>query len=127
MKRSVLACALLSLFFTSFALAQQPITWRFDSLTSIGGFQPTLLGAPKVVDTDIGKAIHFEGNNTAGDALMVDNLPLAGTLNYTLELIFRPTATGRPEQRILHMQEDGSQSRRMFEIRIHDDKWCVDT
>ena len=36
---------------------------------------------------------------------MIDNLPLAGTLNYTLELIFRPAATGRPEQRILHRPE----------------------
>ncbi len=42
-------------------------------------------------------------------------------------MIFRPSAGGQTEQRIFHLQEDGTQSRRMFEIRIHEDKWCIDT
>jgi hypothetical protein len=115
------------LFIPSVALAQTQTTWRFDNLSKIGGVQPTVIGSPKVIDTGIGKALHFEGSNTSGDALFLDTLPLTGTLDYTLELIVRPSAAGRPEQRIVHLQEDGTQSRRMFEIRIHDDKWCVDT
>jgi hypothetical protein len=119
------------LFITATLPVQQPApqsaTWRFDNLTKIGGVQPTVIGAPKVIATDIGKAVHFEGNNSAGDALFLDTLPLTGTLDYTLELIFRPSSKGQTEQRIFHLQEEGTQSRRMFEIRIHDDKWCVDT
>jgi len=123
MKRLFLALAL----FAPTLPAQQPITWHFDNLTSIGGNPATIIGAPKVVSTDLGKAIHFEGNNTAGDAIFLPTLPLTGTLDYTLELIFRPSPRGQTEQRIFHLQEDGTQSRRMFEIRIHDDKWCIDT
>ena len=124
MRNLLLACVLLTPLVTS---CQQPTTWRFDSLTNIGGVQPKVIGSPKVIDTDLGKALHFEGNNTAGDALFLDALPLTGALDYTLELVFRPSLKGQAEQRILHLQEDGTQSRRMFEIRIHDDKWCVDT
>jgi hypothetical protein len=124
MRYLLLAAALLS---PTLAQSQQPITWRFDNLSSIHGNATTVVGSPKVVATDLGKAIHFAGDHDAGDALFLDTLPLTGALDYTLELIFRPSATGKPEQRIFHLQEDGTQSRRMFEIRIHGDKWCIDT
>ena len=116
----------LALLTTSLA-AQKPITWRFDNTASIGGNATTVIGAPKVVDTDLGKAIHFAGDHDAGDALFLPTLPLTGALDYTFEVIFRPSSAGKPEQRIFHLQEDGTQSRRMFEIRIHGDKWCIDT
>ena len=124
MKEALLA---LALFSSSLAPAQQPITWRFDNLANIGGNPTTIIGSPKVVATDLGKAIHFEGASTTGDALFLDTLPLSGTLDYTFEVIFRPSAVGHPEQRFFHLQEAGTQSRRMFEIRIHGDKWCIDT
>lgn len=107
--------------------AQQPTTWRFNNLTSINGNPTTVIGAPKVVNTDLGKALHFAGDHTAGDALFLPTLPLTGVLDYTFEVIFRPSSAGKPEQRFFHLQEDGTQSRRMFEIRIHEDKWCIDT
>ena len=127
MKKLLLVLALL----TPTLSAQQSITWRFDNLANIGGNPATLVGSPKVVATDLGKAIHFAGDHDAGDAIFLPTLPLTGALDYTLELIFRPSAAGHPEQRIFHLQEDGTQSRRMFEIRIHpsdgQDKWCIDT
>jgi hypothetical protein len=125
--------ALTLLLLTSFSplIAQQPTTWRFDSLTSIGGVQPTILGTPKVVPTNIGKAIHFHGNATSGDALFIPTNPLADTIPYTFEVIFRPSHEGVAEQRFFHIQElnqeQDSESRRMFELRIHGDKWCLDT
>ena len=124
MKRLLTCVALL---FPLFASAQQATTWRFDSTKQIAGHPTTVLGAPKVVQTDIGKAVEFAGNNTAGDALFVDSLPLAGALNYTFEVVFRPSSAGQTEQRFFHMQENGSESRRMFELRIVDHKWCLDT
>ena len=123
MLRLFLAVALL----TPSLAAQQPITWRFDNLTNIGGNPTTVIGTPKVLAAEIGKVIHFEGDHDAGDALFLPTIPLTGALDYTFEVIFRPAGAGKPEQRFFHMQEDGTQSRRMFEIRIHDDKWCIDT
>jgi hypothetical protein len=123
MKKLLLACLLLA---PTLAQSQQT-TWRFDNLTSIGGNATTVVGSPKVIDTNLGKAIHFTGDHDNGDALFLDTLPLAGALEYTFEVIFRPSAAGKPEQRFFHMQENGTESRRMFEIRIHDDKWCIDT
>ena len=127
MKKLLLALALL----TPSLSAQQPITWRFDNIAKIGGNPTTIVGAPKVVQTDLGNAIHFAGDHDNGDAIFIPTLPLTGALDYTFEVIFRPSAAGKPEQRIFHLQEDGTQSRRMFEIRIHpsdgQDKWCIDT
>jgi hypothetical protein len=119
-------------------LAQQTITWRFDNLTKIGGAQVTTVGKPKVVDTSIGKAIHFEGHgntdssnpesgNPIGDALYLNAAPLSGDATYTFEVIFRPSSKGAPAQRFFHMQDNNSQSRRMFEIRIRNNQWCLDT
>ncbi len=124
MKRAVLGCLLLS---SLAAMSQQSITWRFDNLSHIGGNAPTIIGAPRLIDTDLGKAIHFEGNATAGDALFFDTLPLSGTLPYTWEVIFRPSSAGGKEQRFFHLQEDGTETRRLFETRLIDGKWCLDS
>jgi hypothetical protein len=109
------------------AVAQKPVVWRFDNVTSIGGLPVTTIGSPKLVDTDLGKAIHFEGKGEVGDALYVDTLPLTGTLPYTWEVVFRPSSAGTPTQRFFHLQEAASQSRRMFELRIIEGKWCLDS
>lgn len=119
-------------------LAQQATTWRFDNLTRIGDAQVTTVGKPQVVDTAIGKAIHFEGRgntnsgnpesgNPTGDALYLNAAPLSGDATYTFEVIFRPSSKGAPAQRFFHMQDNDSQSRRMFEIRIRNNQWCLDT
>ncbi len=130
------AAALITLAIPGFA--QQAITWRFDSLTNIGGTQVTTVGRPQLVDTTLGKAIHFEGQgnmnssnpesgNPAGDALYLNAAPLSGDATYTFEVLFRPSSKGAPAQRFFHQQDNNSQSRRMFEIRIVNRQWCLDT
>lgn len=120
------------------AFAQQAITWRFDNVTKIGDAQATAVGNPQVVDTPIGKAIHFEGRgntnssslesgNPTGDALFFNTAPLSGFATYTFEVIFRPSSQGAPAQRFFHMQDPDSPSRRMFEVRIRNNQWCLDT
>ena len=136
----LLAAAILTLAVP--CLAQQAITWRFDNLTKIGNTQVTTVGNPQVVDTPIGAAIHFEGHgntnssnpqsgnqtgNPTGDALFFNAAPLSGDATYTFEVIFRPSSKGAPAQRFFHMQDNNSQSRRMFEIRIVNNQWCLDT
>jgi Concanavalin A-like lectin/glucanases superfamily len=120
------------------AFAQQTINWRFDNTTAISGTQVTTIGKPQVVDTELGKAIHFEGHgnanptnpesgNPSGDALVLNSAPLTGDAAYTFEVIFRPSSKGAPAQRFFHMQDNNSQSRRMFELRIKENQWCLDT
>ncbi len=120
------------------ALAQgnQPaagqVVWRFDNTASVGG-NPTevLLGHPAVINTPIGKAIQFNG---VDDALFVKVHPLAGAETWTWEMIFKPDADGKPEQRIFHLQsvdpatgQDFANERMLFEIRIRDGQWCLDS
>jgi len=120
MKFQVLTAALLAV------PAAAQTTWRFDNLTTIGTAHVTTVGGPTLVDSNLGKAIHFNGNATGGDALFFDQAPLAGAKAYTFEVIFRPSSKGVPAQRFFHIQETGSAARRMFELRIVDNQWCLD-
>ena len=131
--------ATLTLTLTTISLAAQPPkpqTWRFDNLTSIGGLPTHVLGTPTLIDTPKGKAVAFNGKDSA---LLVDVHPLAGATTWTWEMIFRPDADGNPEQRVFHLQstdpatgQDAANERMLFEIRIRPDadgtpKWCLDS
>ena len=127
--RSACLAFVLGTFFICGARAQD--TWHFDRTDSLGGHATKLLGHPRVVDSELGKAIAFNG---VDDALFVDVHPLAGAEAWTWEMIFKPDADGKPEQRIFHLQsvdtatgEDIGSERMLFEIRIHGDKWCLDS
>lgn len=129
----LIAAALLTFAVPAFA---QQTTWRFDNLQKIGGATVTTVGKPQVVDTPAGKAVHFEGSgpikgadggHAEGDALFINAAPLAGDAAYTFEVVFRPSSAGAKAQRFFHQQDSGSQSRRMFELRIVEGKWCLDT
>ncbi len=113
----------------SAARAQEKV-WRFDQIDKIGGLKTEVLGHPRVIDSPYGKAVEFGGN---GDALIVPEHPLAGATAYTWEVIFRPDGDGAQAQRFFHM---GSQdpatgadldSRMLFEIRIVNGQWCLDS
>ena len=98
--------------------------WTFDRTDQLGGHPTRILGHPRVIDTEIGKAVAFGGKE---DALFVDVHPLAGADVFTWEVIFRPDADGNKEQRFFHLQENGSDTRMLFEIRIADDGWYLDS
>ena len=98
-------------------------TWRFDRIDNIGGHATTVLGEPRVVETPIGKAAEFDG---VDDALVVPVHPLAGASTFTWEAIFRPDG-GQREQRWFHLQEEGSRNRLLFEIRVVEDQWFLDS
>ena len=103
----------------------KPVVWNLDNQKSIGGHQVTVLGKPRVIETDRGKAIEFDGR---GDGLIVDVNPLAGLKQFTAEVIFRPAAGGPKEQRFLHFQPKGSEDRVLFETRLTPEgKWFLDT
>lgn len=109
--------------------AQEKI-WRFDRTDVIGGHKTEVLGHPTVIDSVYGKAVQFGGN---GDALIVPEHPLAGAKAFTWEVIFRPDADGAQAQRFFHIAEtdpstgQDTQNRLLFEIRIVDGEWCLDS
>jgi hypothetical protein len=119
----------LAMAFALPAAAQE--VWRFDQTASVGGHPVKVLGHPAVIDTPIGKAVAFNG---VDDALFFDVHPLAGDATWTWEMIFKPDADGKPEQRIFHLQsidpatgKDFANERMLFEIRIRDGQWCLDS
>jgi PelA/Pel-15E family pectate lyase len=103
-------------------------TWRLDNLKSIGGHKVTIEGAPRVVTTDRGPAIEFDGRK---DGLIVEANPLQGLRAFTVEVEFQPAADAGPdqrEQRFLHAQEHDTDHRALLEIRIQaDGRWALDT
>lgn len=98
--------------------------WRFDRLDRLGAHATKVEGKPRVVDTPKGKAVEFDGEH---DALFVDAHPLAGAKTFTWEVIFRPSSGGRPAQRFFHLQETGVTTRLLFETRLIDGRWCLDS
>lgn len=108
----------------------QPVVWTFDRIDNIGGHATSVLGHPRAIDTDQGKAVEFNG---VDDALFVNVHPLAGAKEFTWEVIFRPDAGGAPEQRFFHLQEvdaktgKDTNTRMLFEIRVVGGNWFLDT
>jgi hypothetical protein len=114
---------------TASAPAQEKI-WRFDRIDMIGGHPTQILGHPTVIDSAYGKAVQFSGN---GDAIIVPEHPLAGAKAFTWDVVFRPDADGAQAQRFFHIEEqdpatgEDTQNRLLFEIRIVDGQWCLDS
>jgi hypothetical protein len=115
---------------TASAQAGASQTWTFDRIDRLGNLPTTVLGHPRVIETPNGKAVQFNG---VDDALYVNTHPLAGAETFTWEVIFRPDHDGSPEQRFFHMQEQDpktgadTMTRLLFEIRIIDGRWCLDS
>jgi hypothetical protein len=99
-------------------------TWLIDNLARIGGNAVTVLGHPRVISVPGGHAVEFNG---VDDALFLDVHPLAGAETWTWEVIFRPASGGAAEQRFFHFQENGTDNRMLFEIRVIGDQWCLDS
>lgn len=104
------------------------IVWAFDNLEEIGGHKVSVEGAPKLIDTAAGKALHFDGEK---DVVYVAHHPLAGASAFTIEAVFRPDG-GAFEQRWLHLAEadavngDAQSPRTLFEIRVVETGWYLD-
>ena len=103
------------------------VTWRLDNLDRIGGHVVRALGAPRVVQTELGQAVEFNGKT---DGLVIDANPIAGLRAFTIELLFQPDASGPEEQRFLHIEEAGDTgSRALLELRMLPGgaSWTLDT
>jgi hypothetical protein len=119
--------------------APRQTTWTFDRLDEIGGLPVKVDGNPKLVETPLGKAVEFNG---VDDSIYIDQHPLAGLEQFTVEAIFRPDG-GSTEQRWFHLAErnpatgqlvtltgsstQDANARFLFELRIvNGNQWCLD-
>ena len=105
--------------------AKRSVAWKTDDLKKIGGQNVEVLGDPKIVKTDRGKAIHFDG---LSDGIFISNNPIMGAEAFTIEAVFRPEAGGGAEQRWLHIEDTENDERRsLLEIRLSGNQWFLDT
>lgn len=121
MKRTLFA--LVALFMATACSAPETIEgtvdWRVADFPSIDSIK----GAPALVDTKLGKAVHF-GGETDGYYLGLN--PLAGMEEVTVEVVFRQDADAAFEQRFLHMGTVRGE-RVLFETRVNPDStWYLD-
>lgn len=100
------------------------VDWNFTRLDLIGGHKTTLVGSPRLKEAIQEKVVEFDGQS----AIFLNANPLAGMEQFTAEIVFQPYAGGAKEQRFLHFQEEGSDNRLLFEIRLMgDNRWFLDT
>jgi hypothetical protein len=107
--------------------------WKLNSLKEIGGHSIQVLGNPKVVNTDFGKAIHFNG---ISDRVLVNHNPIGDSKEFTIEVIFKPKAAYNISQqpRFIHFQDVSDTlsgwndaHRIMMELRLTpDNNWYLD-
>jgi len=127
MKRTAFGFLSVFLFASAcMAGAANNVTWDFNDITTVGGNKTTVVGQPKVVDTEKGKAIKFDG---VDDGLIVEALPIAGAEKFTVEILFLPDANGLQTQRFLNLQENNSKSRLllMMDASPSDKIWYLQT
>jgi len=104
---------------------KRSVTWKIDNLKKIGGHAVDVIGDPRVVSTDKGKALLFDG---VDDGIFVANDPIAGADQFTIEALFRPDAGGLAEQRWLHIEDtENAETRALLEIRLNGSEWFLDT
>ena len=119
------ASSLLAFASGSRAQEDRQVVWRLDSLERIGGHAVTVIGRPKVVDTEIGAAVEFDG---VGDGLLIDANPLMTLGQFTIDVVFQPAPGGAEEQRFLHIEERESGNRALVELRaLPTGNWVLDT
>lgn len=115
---------ILLVLFTNASFAQS-IVWNLKNLDKIGGHKISVLGQPKIIKTDEGKAVEFDG---VDDGIFIETNPLEGATAFTIEAWFRPDADGPAEQRWLHVEDlENVESRAMLETRVSKDLWFLDT
>jgi len=102
--------------------------WHLDTLVNIGGHPTTIIGNPQVVETDMGRAVKFDGD---GDMLLIDANPLGEAKEFTIEIIFKPDGAypQNTDPRFVHIQDpdDAAAKRVMMELRITaENLWYLD-
>jgi hypothetical protein len=86
------------------------VNWVVDNTTNIGGFTPTVLGAPTVTAMDPGTAVCFDGTH---DGLQLDTNPILGMQRFTIETLVFPEFPGTSEPRVIFIGDASTSSPRL--------------
>ena len=112
--------------------ADEPVTFDYRlhellELATRGDPRVTADGSPKVEMAEPGPVLAFDG---ATDRLVLDENPLAGAREFTIEVLFRPRDAfpSSPEPRFLHIESATNPKRRLtMELRLDDQhQWYLD-
>jgi hypothetical protein len=96
--------------------------WILSKLMSTKTEGIRITGNPQVVDCKYGKAVLFNG---ATDGIFLDQMPLVGLKQFTIEVIMRPEIGGNFEQRFFHCGEIRG-DRVLLELRSTKTDWYFD-
>lgn len=108
----------------SFILSSQTLgnEWLLANFINENSSTIQVSGNPQIISSPYGNAVYFNGID---DAFFIDELPLKGAKEFTVEMIFNPSVDGDFEQRIVHMGEI-SEDRMLLELRAVNGNWYFD-
>lgn len=105
-------------------MAKQKVTeWVVADLLQSKKADVKVSGNPKVIDCKYGKAVLFNGKD---DGIFVNEMPLKGLTQFTVEILIRFDSGGQFEQRYFHCGEVQG-NRLLLEMRSNPDNWYLDT
>jgi hypothetical protein len=101
----------------------EPTTWILSELRDKMKGNIKTIGHPEVTKCKYGEALTFNG---ISDGLLLQNMPLKGLDEFTVEVIFEPQSGGGFEQRYLHFGEVLG-DRVLLELRATPTHWYADS
>ena len=96
--------------------------WMLSNLISVRTEGIRIAGNPQVIDCKYGKALLFNGST---DGIFIDQMPLDGMKQFTIEVIICPHSGGNFEQRFFHCGEVKG-DRVLLELRATPTDWYFD-
>lgn len=109
---------------SGFTAAKQEVTeWVVADLLQSQKADIKISGDPKVIDCKYGKAVLFNGKD---DGIFVNEMPLKGLAQFTVEILIRFDRGGEFEQRYFHCGEVQG-NRLLMEMRSNPTNWYLDT
>ena len=102
---------------------QNTTEWVVADLLGSNKTEVSVVGNPKVIDCKYGKAVLFNGKD---DGIIIDEMPLKGLTQFTVEILIRYDSGGNFEQRYFHCGEVQG-NRLLMEMRSNPTNWYLDT
>jgi len=104
------------------SISSKAIEWKFSELIRSKNVGICIDGDPQLIDCKFGKAILFNGST---DGLFLNQMPLKGLEQFTIEAIIKPDSGGKFEQRFFHCGEIRG-DRVLLELRSIQTNWYLD-
>lgn len=107
---------------SAYSQSKHKTEWILSNLISTKTEGIRIAGNPQVIDCKYGKALLFNGSS---DGIFLDQMPLAGLKQFTIEIIMSPHGGGNFEQRFFHCGEVNG-DRVLLELRATPSDWYFD-